>query len=227
MREAFVSRLVPRDRAVLVALGLLSHRGLVHSHARQVFEAVLRSPILDDDLRRDLCRRILFPAARDPDEGLRPKMTVLRGEPSEDMAVVEIAGVGRLAMSRRDMLLCRRPVIVDAVRRYAAKGLARLEHDPSELVKRALGQKLSVAEECGRVMGALDLIAELHGAMDGQFVRQALDTWMRAPVGAVKLRAYEVSVQLNGPWAARPALRDGGRKVREWAAAVLGGAGRG
>lgn len=217
VREAFREPHVRPDQAVLVALGLVSCRQFGR-HARVVFAALLESPLLDARAAAVLCRRVLY--ARDPARGLLPPPRPLRGAPLPGDAVFDLPG-GRYAIARRDLALSSLRVD-DAFRRYAVPALARLGESPAALVRRALRAKVSVMEGRGHALGALDLVAERHGDMPEPLVREALERFRRAGLGAVKLRAYEVGEAIFGPDFARPALDDGDRKVRAWARRTLG-----
>jgi len=214
VRAVFREPHVPRERAVLTALALLSCDGLVRAHVRHVLHALLESPLLDDTARIDLCERIL--CAGDPAEGLHPHLRVLGGEASAEEEVFDLPDGRRLAIGRRDLMLCRPVTLPDAARRHAVVALADLGREPAALVRRALRAD-TAAGACGHALGALDVIAQHFAHIPATLLRAALDAWRRAPVGAVKLRAYQVGVEVLGGDFARPALRDGDRMVRRWA----------
>jgi len=214
VRAAFREPHVQRERAVLTALVLLSCDGLVRAHVRHVLHALLESPLLDDAARIDLCGRIL--CARDPAEGLRPHPRVLGGEAGAEEEVFDLPDGRRLAIARRDLMLCRPLALPDAARRHAVVALADLGREPAALVRHALRAKVAPGT-CGHAHGALDVIAQHSAHIPATLLRAALDAWRRAPVGAVKLRAYQVGIEVLGRNFARPALKDGDRMVRRWA----------
>lgn len=212
--QVFTAQHVPSERAVVAAIALLSSRRLVQSHARQVFEAVLASPLMDPEKRRDLCKRILYQS--DPTRTLRPCLRPLK--PAEqDLGggiVIDIPGGGRIGLPPDEARWCKRYYVEDAVCRYSVMALVRLGEKPEDLVRKALMVKVTISEGRGHVMGAMDVIQAFPDEVGLSMARRALEQWKTAGVGAVKLRAYEIGAALFGVEFARPALADGDRRVR-------------
>lgn len=192
--------LAPEERLDLLYF-LLIRCQYAFALGKAMFEQALETPALTSELKKTLCTWLIHGCEDIRQEGFRQ---LLSDEPRPFLSLTG-ASFG---------------LVPDYLKRRAIFGLAQIEDDPAAVVRRYLGQgERYDAVPFDEAVG--DIIEAYHEEMPPAEVRDMVELGVQAGKFQIRLRFYQLGLELYGPDFIRPALDDRSSKVRKWAEKAL------